>query len=94
MRIESDNAAVVARKASGTQINATVADGTRTPPTPNPEIVPIATASFGVSGVAADNAPPNAVMRMVATRRIWLALNDCTDNRALKITAPTVTDTP
>lgn len=70
MRIERDNAAVVARKASGTQINATVADGTRTPPTPNPEMVPKATASFGVLGVALDNAPPKAVIRTVATRRM------------------------
>lgn len=92
--MDSESAAVVAKNASGTHINATVADGTRTPPTPNPEIVPIATASLGVFGVAADNAPPKAVMRIVATRRMWLALNNCTDNRALKITAPTVTDTP
>jgi len=60
VRIDSDSAAVVASRESGTTIRAVVAAGTRTPPTPKLAIVPRATASLGVSGVVAARAPVNA----------------------------------
>jgi len=57
--MERARATVVAIKSSGETVMAIVAAGTRTPPTPKPQIVPRATASFGVSGVRAARAPPN-----------------------------------
>lgn len=52
----------MASRLSGTTINATVAAGTRIPPTPNPATVPIATTKAGSVGFAADRAPPNIAM--------------------------------
>lgn len=71
VRIDKDRAAVVARRASGTTIKATVALGTRTPPTPKLARVPKATAVFALSGFDTARAPPNAAghnVSFVSTR--------------------------
>lgn len=69
VRMERESAAVVARRASGTTIKATVADGTRTPPMPKELIVPSATASLAVSGVVAARPPAKAAGRSVSILR-------------------------
>lgn len=103
-----DKAAVVARRLSGTTISATVAAGTSMPPTPNPATVPIATTKAGSVGLAADRAPPNIaaacqygfngflsdlLMIVAETNKIHLA-SMLVERRALKKTAPAVTDIP
>jgi hypothetical protein len=63
VRMQRDKATQVAMVVSGVTVMATVAAGTRTPPTPNPERVPSATARRGVSGVTVARAPPKAAVR-------------------------------
>jgi hypothetical protein len=59
-RMERLRATVVAMSASGQTVIASVAGGTRTPPTPKPAIVPSATAVLGLSGVMHARAPLKA----------------------------------
>lgn len=58
-----ERATQVAMVVSGVTVMATVAAGTRTPPTPKPASVPRATASLGASGVTQARDPPNAAAK-------------------------------
>jgi len=60
---ESESATAVARSASGTTIIATVAAGTRIPPTPIPAKEPIVTVAPTLNGVATAIAPSNAAVQ-------------------------------
>lgn len=99
----------MARRLSGTTIRATVAAGTRIPPTPKPAMVPIATTNAGFVGSAAASAPPktacicqssshafrsqNLLIMIADTSRIHLA-SMRVERSALKNTAPAVTEIP
>ena len=64
--MQRERATEVAIVVSGETVIATVAAGTRTPPTPKPAMVPRPTAVFGVSGVTQARAPPNAAGKILA----------------------------
>jgi hypothetical protein len=86
--MESESAAAVVISASGQTSMATVAAGTRTPPTPSEAIHPRATTSFSFSGVMTASAPANPVISNTAssrTSRVWFGK---ADSPALKPIAP------
>lgn len=97
VRMDSDSAAVVASKASGTTIKATVAAGTSRPPTPKLAMVPRATASLGVSGVVAARAPVKAAgsrLDLWGSFRIWEGLTHSSlskRSRECTLLAPSMT---
>lgn len=90
VRMLSESAAAVVMTASGVTIMATVAAGTRTPPTPKAARDPRATVSLGLFGVEADREPPKAVMKNNATRRISRLRPGKVDSAALNPIAPRV----
>ena len=90
VRMERESAAAVVITASGVTIMATVAAGTRTPPTPNEARAPRATVVLGLVGLALARAPPKAVIKKSATRRISRLRPGKTERAALKPIAPIV----
>ncbi|CAI6325537.1 unnamed protein product [Periconia digitata] len=89
VRMESDIAAAVVISASGQTIMATVAAGTRTPPTPNDASDPKATVNLSLSGLQTAKLPAKVVMNSTATSKISLLRPGKMDKAALKTTAPT-----
>lgn len=63
--MDRDNATVVATRASGAAVRATVAEGTRIPPTTNDERATSAVTSFGFVGEFTARAPTKAAVSPV-----------------------------